>query len=127
MAKVIKKGKKVTAKKAEKKVTAKKAEKAEKAVSKRASKSGKFSSIKLFMVHLFDTTPNITAEKAEGLVKKEFPNSKFNKAHFSHYRKNLTDFVGRKGKKAVEKKEVKKVSKKVSKKVIKKGSKKSSK
>ena len=52
MAKVIKKGKKVTAKKsavkkvAEKKVTAK-------AVSKRASKSGKFASIKLFMVHLW--------------------------------------------------------------------------
>jgi len=109
-------------KKAEKKVTKKAATKkaATKKVSSRISKSGKYSSIRNLMESLFAKNKEVSFEDALKTVKKEYPNSKFNKQHFGWYRTQIISYSGVKPKTKTKKAEKKVTKKAATKKVAKK-------
>ena len=84
--KVAKKGsKKASSKKAAKK-TSKKVR-----TQRPKSKSGNYKNIRHLMESLFAKSKDLTAEAATKAVKKEFPASAFNNAHFSWYKTHIVN------------------------------------
>lgn len=73
-----------------KKAPAKKAAAKGESVKRQASVSGKYRSVRSLMDELFGKKGDkLTFEDTEKLVAKEFPQSKYNKAHFAWYRNHI--------------------------------------
>lgn len=62
---------------------------AKKKVSSRISKTGKYTSIRHMMESLFRDDKELTFDKVIKVVKREYPNSAYNRNHFSWYHNKI--------------------------------------